>query len=187
MTYQPIVRVQRLPSGKGLPLPSYQSPGASGIDLAASLLNPIGEWAAFVTRSDASADAAAVYELVPGGNITLGCGFAFQIPPGFEGQVRGRSGLAAGNRVSIEHGVGTVDCDYRGEVRLIIANRGSEPFRIRHGMRLAQLVIAPVARATLLAADELAATARGTSGLGSTGLAASGCCPERQDKDGVQP
>lgn len=166
------VGIRRLPSGKGLIMPAYQSAGASGIDLCASLRNPLGEWAAFATGRTGAGEpqgSDAAYDLAPGGAITLGCGFAFAIPAGLEGQVRGRSGLAAAQRISIEHGVGTVDSDYRGEVRLIIANRGSAPFRIRHGQRIAQLVIAPVARATLIERDNLDITVRGEAGLGSTG------------------
>lgn len=159
--HRPVVLIQRLASGDGLPLPAYQTAGASGLDLSASLLNPVGQPLPFAPNKR--------FTLQAGLNITIGCGFAFSIPPGFEGQVRSRSGHAAAFQVSIEHGVGTVDCDYRGEVKLILANRGALPFEIVHGMRLAQLIIAPVARAQLVEVASLDETARGDNGLGSTG------------------
>jgi dUTP pyrophosphatase len=146
------VGVRRLPHGADLPLPTYKSDGAAGCDLAAAV----------------PADAPVI---VPSGGRTLvPTGIAIALPPGFEGQVRPRSGLSIEHGVTVINAPGTIDADYRGEVRVPIVNLGAGPFTITRGMRIAQLVVAPVARAKFFETDELAATGRGDSGFGSTGL-----------------
>jgi dUTP pyrophosphatase len=130
-------------------LPAYQSAGAAGADLHAHL------------------DADLV--LPPGGRALVATGLFLEIPPGFEGQVRPRSGLAAANGVTILNAPGTVDSDYRGEVKVILVNLGAEAFRVRHGDRIAQLVIAPVVRAGFSRAESVGDTGRGSGGFGSTG------------------
>jgi dUTP pyrophosphatase len=145
------VRLTRLPHGADLPLPSYQSTAAAGLDLLAAvaadtpLVIPPGRWAAVPT------------------------GLALELAPGTEGQVRPRSGLAAQHGVTVLNAPGTIDADYRGEVKILLVNLGPEPFTVTRGMRIAQLVIARVARARLVESAELAVTARGAGGLGSTG------------------
>jgi dUTP pyrophosphatase len=146
-----IVAVRRLPHGADLPLPTYASPGAAGLDLSAA----IGD--------------GAVVELPPGGRTLVPTGIALALPDGFEAQVRPRSGLAVRHGVTIVNAPGTIDSDYRGEVQVALVNLGREPFEIRRGMRIAQLVVAPVARVTLVAADALHETERGAGGFGSTG------------------
>lgn len=149
------VRIKRLQHALDLPIPSYATDGAAGIDLyAASLGCAIGS------------DAAAILD--PRERIGIGCGVAVEIPPGHEGQVRGRSGLAK-RGLSIVHGVGTIDSDYRGEIVAMLVNHGDRPVEINRGDRIAQLVIAPVVRATLAEVDELTETERGAGGFGSTG------------------
>ena len=144
------VRVHRLPHGEGLALPCYATEGASGLDLAAAV------------EEDTV--------LQPGERALVPTGFRFEIPEGFEGQVRPRSGLAARAGVSLVNTPGTIDADYRGELKVIMINLGSEPFVVRRGERIAQLVIAPVARATIEEADELQASLRGHGGFGHTGV-----------------
>ena len=145
------VRLTRLPHGADLPLPSYQSAAAAGLDLIAAvapdapLVIPSGRWAAVPT------------------------GLALELAPGTEGQVRPRSGLAAQHGVTVLNAPGTIDADYRGEVKVLLVNLGSEPFTVTRGMRIAQLVIARVARARLVESAELAVTTRGAGGFGSTG------------------
>jgi dUTP pyrophosphatase len=145
------VRVTRLPHGADLPLPSYQSAAAAGLDLIAAvaadapLVIPSGRWAAVPT------------------------GLALELAPGTEGQVRPRSGLAAQHGVTVLNAPGTIDADYRGEVKVLLVNLGPEPFTVTRGMRIAQLVIARVARARLVESAELVATTRGAGGFGSTG------------------
>lgn len=150
----PIVRFKRLDPGATLPV--YQSDGAAGMDLSACLA-AAGEGAAMVLR--------------PGDIVLVACGFAVAIPAGYEGQVRARSGLASKHGICIPNAPGTIDSDYRGPVKVALINLGREPFTITHGMRIAQLVIAPVARARALEVDELDVTARGVGGFGSTGVA----------------
>ena len=147
------VRIQRLPQGKGLPLPRYETDGAAGLDLLAA--NP--ENCPIVIESLSRA-------LVP-------TGIVLQLPSCHEAQVRPRSGLAFRNGVTVLNAPGTIDADYRGEVQVLLVNFGSEPFAVTRGMRVAQLVIAPVARAALVEFDELDATERAGGGFGSTGLA----------------
>ncbi|HEX8125920.1 MAG TPA: dUTP diphosphatase [Allosphingosinicella sp.] len=141
------IEVKRLDNGKGLPLPSYASSGAAGLDVVA----------------------AENLTLVPGGRHAVATGFAIAIPEGYEVQVRPRSGLALKHGITCLNTPGTIDSDYRGEVKVILANLGSEPFEIRRGERIAQLVPAPVQRAAFVEVDTLESTERGAGGFGSTG------------------
>ncbi|CAH1661950.1 dUTP diphosphatase [Hyphomicrobiales bacterium] len=145
------VALQRLPHGADLPLPAYETAGAAGLDLRAA----IGE----------------TLMLAPGERSLVPTGLALQLPDGFEGQVRPRSGLAVKHGVTVLNAPGTVDSDYRGEVKVPLINLGQEPFAIAHGDRIAQLVVAPVTRAVLTEVASLDATARGAGGFGSTGVA----------------
>ncbi len=145
------VAVRRLPHGEGLPLPAYQTAGAAGADLFAAI----------------ALDAKIVIE--PGARLLVATGIALELPEGFEAQVRPRSGLALQYGVTVLNAPGTIDCDYRGEVGVLLANFGSEPFEVIRGARIAQLVVSPVTRATFLPAEKLAATERGAGGYGSTG------------------
>ena len=147
----PQLRLRRLPHGAGLPLPAYQSAHAAGLDLAAAV------------------PADAPVTLAPGARGLIPTGFAIALPEGFEAQVRPRSGLAAHHGVTVLNTPGTIDADYRGEIQVILINLGAEPFVVTRGLRIAQLVIAPVVRATLVEADTLDDTARGAGGFGSTG------------------
>ncbi len=141
------IRLMRLPHGDGLPLPAYATEGAAGMDVVA----------------------AEELVLAPGARAAVATGFAVAIPAGYEVQVRPRSGLALKHGVTCLNTPGTIDSDYRGEVKVILANLGSEPFPIARGDRIAQLVPAAVQRATLGEVDSLDDTARGTGGFGSTG------------------
>jgi dUTP pyrophosphatase len=145
------VRVQRLPHANGLALPRYETSGAAGMDLTAAI--PDGE----------------KLVLAPGERAMVPTGLAIALPEGFEAQVRPRSGLAAKNGVTVLNSPGTVDCDYRGEVKVILINLGQEPFTIERGTRIAQMVVAPVTRARLTETETLDETARGAGGFGSTG------------------
>jgi dUTP pyrophosphatase len=147
----PRVRLRRLPHGEGLPLPAYQTAHAAGLDLAAAV----------------GADAPVT--LAPGARGLVPTGFAIALPEGFEAQVRPRSGLAAHHGVTVLNTPGTIDADYRGEIQVILINLGAEPFTVTRGLRIAQLVIAPVARASVIEAETLDDTARGAGGFGSTG------------------
>lgn len=148
MSSDPIrIVVQRLPNGDGLPLPAYATSGAAGLDVVAA--------------EDAVLD--------PGTRAAIATGFALAIPPGYEVQVRPRSGLALKHGVTCLNTPGTIDSDYRGEVKVILANLGQEPFSIQRGDRIAQLVPAPVPHAELTLVDALDATGRGAGGFGSTG------------------
>jgi dUTP pyrophosphatase len=147
----PEVRLRRLAHGAGLPLPAYQSTHAAGLDLPAAV--PQG----------------APVTLAPGDRRLIATGFAIALPDGFEAQVRPRSGLAARHGVTVLNTPGTIDADYRGEIQVILINLGSEPFTVTRGMRIAQLVIAPVARAGIIEVATLEGTARGAGGFGSTG------------------
>ena len=142
------IRLQRLPHGEGLPLPAYATAGAAGMDVVA----------------------AEELVLAPGARHAVATGFAVAIPDGYEVQVRPRSGLALKHGVTCLNTPGTIDSDYRGEVKVILANLGAEPFPIRRGDRIAQLVPAPVLRATLTEVETLDDTARGAGGFGSTGV-----------------
>lgn len=146
------VAVRRLPHAADLPLPAYESDGAAGMDLRAALpAEPV--------------------VLAPGARGLVPTGLVIQLPAGFEAQVRPRSGLAARHGVTVLNSPGTVDSDYRGEIKVILINLGEDALTIRHGDRIAQLVIAPVTRATLAEAEALDETARGAGGFGSTGIA----------------
>jgi dUTP pyrophosphatase len=146
------LQIQRLPHGADLPLPSYQSIHAAGLDLLAAV------------------PAAAPLTLKPGERGLVPCGIAIALPHGFEAQVRPRSGLAVHHGVTVLNAPGTIDADYRGEVMVVLVNLGAGPFAITRGMRIAQLVIAPIARARIVEATALDATARGVKGFGSTGM-----------------
>jgi dUTP pyrophosphatase len=145
------VHVMRLPHGHDLPLPSYQSEHAAGLDLLAAV--PVD----------------APLSLAPGGRALVPSGIAIALPPGHEAQVRPRSGLAAQHGITVLNAPGTVDADYRGEIKVLLVNLGSEPVVIKRGMRIAQLVIAPVTHARLHEASSLDETKRGKGGFGSTG------------------
>jgi len=145
------VAIRQLPHGEGLPLPAYQSAHAAGLDLLAA----VRENAPLV--------------LAPGKHAMVPTGLAIALPDGFEAQVRPRSGLAAKHGVTVLNSPGTIDADYRGEIQVILINHGAEPFTIKRGERIAQMVIAPVVQAALVDVDELSATDRGTGGFGSTG------------------
>jgi dUTP pyrophosphatase len=146
------LRILRLPHGADLPLPSYQSAYSAGLDLLAAV------------PTDAPVT------LAPGERGLLPCGITIALPHGFEGQVRPRSGLAAHHGVTVLNAPGTIDADYRGEVMVILVNLGTEPFAVTRGMRIAQLVVAPVARACIIETAVLDVTARGIGGFGSTGM-----------------
>jgi dUTP pyrophosphatase len=143
--------VQILPHGEGLPLPAYQTAHAAGLDLLAAV----------------PADAPLV--LAPGSHAMVPTGLSIALPDGFEAQVRPRSGLAARHGVTVLNSPGTVDADYRGEICVLLINHGREPFTIRRGERIAQMVIAPVVQARLNPVDSLPDTSRGSGGFGSTG------------------
>lgn len=145
------VQVMRLPHGKDLPLPSYQSALAAGLDLLAAV------------------PADAPLTLAPNARALVPTGLAIALPPGSEAQVRPRSGLAAKQGVTVLNSPGTIDADYRGEIQVLLINLGSEPVEITRGMRIAQMVIAPVAQAQLREAATLDETSRGAGGFGSTG------------------
>jgi len=140
---------------RGLPLPGYATPGAAGADLRANLLPE--DRAAGLTL------AAMVRLIVP-------TGLRVEIPPGFEIQLRPRSGLAVKYGITLVNPPGTIDCDYRGPLGVALINLGAEPYTIRHGDRIAQMIVAPVVRARFEAVAELGETARGAGGFGSTGL-----------------
>jgi dUTP pyrophosphatase len=147
----PIVPILRLPHGEGLPLPAYETAHAAGMDLRAAV--PEGE--PFVLR--------------PGDRHAVPTGYAFALPAGYEAQVRPRSGLALKSGITCLNSPGTVDADYRGEVKVILVNLGAEDFTIRRGDRIAQLVVAPVVQARWAEVESLDETARGAGGFGSTG------------------
>ena len=147
----PTVPILRLPHSEGLPLPAYETAGAAGMDLRAA----VPEEEPVVLR--------------PGARFPVPTGLAFALPQGFEGQVRPRSGLAAKSGITCLNSPGTVDADYRGEVKVILINLGPEDVTIRRGDRIAQLVIAPVVQAAWTEVESLDQTARGAGGFGSTG------------------
>jgi dUTP pyrophosphatase len=143
------VPLKILPHGSGLPLPAYATADSAGVDLAAALEAPL--------------------TLAPGERKDVPTGIALALPAGWEGQVRPRSGLALRHGITILNSPGTIDADYRGEIRIILANLGAAPVTIARGERIAQLVIAPVSRAVWEVVAELPATLRGSGGFGSTG------------------
>lgn len=148
------VALQRLPHGADLPLPAYETAGAAGLDLRAAITETL--------------------VLAPGERALVPTGLAMQLPEGFEGQVRPRSGLAVRHGVTVLNAPGTVDSDYRGEIKVPLINHGSEPFSIARGDRIAQLVIAPVTHAELTEVAALDPTGRGVGGFGSTGVSGGG-------------
>jgi dUTP pyrophosphatase len=148
------VGVLRLPHGADLPLPTYQSEHAAGLDLLAAV-----------------PDAAPIV-IAPNRWAAIPTGLVLAVPLGHEAQVRPRSGLAARHGITVLNAPGTIDADYRGEVQVLLVNLGAEPFAVTRGMRIAQLVIAPLVRARLVEAEHLSETRRGTGGFGSTGTTA---------------
>lgn len=147
--HEPTVAVVRLPEADGLPLPAYMSAGAAGADVVAAV--------------------AADVVLAPGARALIPTGLALEVPAGYEVQVRPRSGLAHRHGVTLLNTPGTIDSDYRGPLGVLLVNLGSEPFVVRRGERIAQLVVAPVARAAFRETAALAASDRGHGGFGSTG------------------
>jgi dUTP pyrophosphatase len=146
-----VIAVKRLrPSADPLPLPRHMTAGAAGMDLFADVSDPV--------------------ELVPGGRRLIPTGLAVEIPAGFEAQVRPRSGLALRHGVTLLNSPGTIDSDYRGEIMVLMINLGSEPYVVRRGERIAQLIVAPVTRAELREADSLSHSRRGAGGFGHTGV-----------------
>jgi len=143
------IEVTRLPHGRDLPLPSYQSSQAAGLDLLAAI--------------------ASSFTLAPGERKLVPTGIAIALPGGYEAQVRPRSGLAAKHGVTILNSPGTIDADYRGEVQVLLINLGGEAVQVERGMRIAQMVIAPVSQAKWCEVDALPDSTRGAGGFGSTG------------------
>jgi dUTP pyrophosphatase len=146
------VEILQLPHGRDLPLPAYQSAHAAGLDLLAAVAEE------------------APVTLAPGARMLVPTGLAIALPPGFEAQIRPRSGLAAKHGVTVLNAPGTIDADYRGEVAVLLINHGDTAFVIRRGERIAQMVIAEVAQAQLKVVTALSETARGSGGFGSTGV-----------------
>lgn len=143
------VEIKRLPGSDDVPLPAYQSADAAGMDLHAAVVEPL--------------------TLAPGQILAVPCGFALAVPPGYEAQVRPRSGLAAKHGVTVANAPGTIDADYRGEVKVLLVNLGKEPLVITRAMRIAQLLIAPIPRVLWKPVAELSDTSRGAGGFGHTG------------------
>jgi dUTP pyrophosphatase len=143
------VEIRFLRLHQGAQLPAYQTEHAAGLDLHACIEAPV--------------------RLAPGDIAMIPCGFAMAIPHGFEAQVRPRSGLATKHGIGMPNAPGTVDSDYRGEMKVPLVNLGRAAFTVEHGMRIAQMVVAPVARATVRVVEELDGTSRGAGGFGSTG------------------
>lgn len=145
----PTLKVHVTPAAEGLPLPAYETPGSAGMDLRAALAEPL--------------------TLAPGERALVTTGLRLEIPPGYEGQVRPRSGLAIRHGITLLNTPGTIDSDYRGLLQVIVINLGQEPFTIHRGDRIAQLLIAPVVQVGVEVSEHLAASARGEGGFGSTG------------------
>jgi dUTP diphosphatase len=145
------VEIRQLPHGEGLPLPAYQSAHAAGLDLLAAVPE------------------ATPMIIAPGRHAQVPTGLSIALPPGYEAQIRPRSGLAAKHGVTVLNAPGTIDADYRGEIAVLLVNHGDAPFPVRRGERIAQMVIALVTRAELVPAVSLSATDRGAGGFGSTG------------------
>lgn len=144
------VAVSRLPHGADLALPAYATPGSAGLDLLAAISDDIS--------------------LAPGSRALMPTGLAIALPEGYEAQVRPRSGLALKNGVTVLNSPGTIDADYRGEIGVILINHGDAPFVVTRGMRIAQLIVAPVTQLSWVETAELPTTTRGTGGYGSTGM-----------------
>ena len=150
MAEQVKIKVQRMEGNEDLPLPKYMSDGASGMDLFAAVTDTM---------------------VIPAGEVALvPIGIRIALPEGFEAQIRPRSGLAARNGVGLLNSPGTIDSDYRGEIKIVMFNFGKEPFTINRGDRIAQMIIARVARAILVEQDDLEDTQRGSGGFGHTGV-----------------
>jgi dUTP pyrophosphatase len=150
-TATPFIDIVRLPHAHDLPLPRYETAGAAGLDLLAAV------------------DAATPLRLDPGARALVPCGVIIELPDGHEGQVRPRSGLALKHGVTVLNAPGTIDQDYRGEVSVLLINLGDQPFEVRRGLRIAQIVVVPVARLVPREVRKLTPTARGSGGYGSTG------------------
>lgn len=148
----PVLNLKRLPHGEGLELPAYETAGAAGMDLRAAV------------------DDDQPMTLEPGARVLVPTGFIMEIPAGFEAQIRPRSGLAFKNGITCLNTPGTIDSDYRGEVKVLLINLGQEDFVIARGMRIAQMVIAPVTQVRVTEVTETSYTARGAGGFGSTGV-----------------
>jgi len=149
---RPLLNLKRLPNGEGLDLPAYESKGAAGMDLRAAVAED------------------APLSIAPGGRALVPTGFIFEIPEGYEGQVRPRSGLAFKHGITCLNTPGTIDSDYRGEVKVLLVNLGEEDFAVTRGMRIAQMVIAPAIQAHIAEVGDTSTTARGSGGFGSTGV-----------------
>lgn len=145
------IRIRRFEHAEGLPLPSYETPGAAGMDVRAAIRSPI--------------------DVDPGAIVRIPTGFAIELPPGFEMQVRPRSGLGMRHGITLPNSPATIDSDYRGEIVVGLVNHGATPFRVEPGMRIAQMVLARVPRARWSEVAELGASDRGEGGFGHTGLA----------------
>jgi dUTP pyrophosphatase len=143
------IKIRRLPHGRGLDLPSYATPGAAGMDLLAAVETSV--------------------RIAPTKRVLIPTGFSIALPPGFELQIRPRSGLAFNHGIVVPNSPGTIDEDYRGEIQVIVLNASDEYFLVTRGMRIAQAVLAPVTRAAWTEVEDLDETARGASGFGSTG------------------
>ncbi|KAB2850065.1 MAG: dUTP diphosphatase, partial [Hyphomicrobiaceae bacterium] len=156
MTANIKMKVMRLPHGFGLPMPEYQSEGAAGLDLLAAvpLTGPM--------------------RLLPSARLQIPTGLTIELPPGIEAQIRPRSGLALNHGVTVLNSPGTIDSDYRGEIKVLLVNLGRETFVVTRGQRIAQLVVQPIVRAELIEVRTLGGTARGVGGFGSTGVAVTG-------------
>ena len=144
------LKVRRLPHGEDMGLPAYASAGSAGLDLLAAIAGDT--------------------ELAPGARCHVPCGISLALPDGYEAQLRPRSGLALKHGLTLLNSPGTIDSDYRGEIGVVLINHGDAPFTVTRGMRIAQLVVAPVVRAELVEAEALPESARGAGGFGSTGL-----------------
>jgi dUTP pyrophosphatase len=144
------VAITRLPGNEDIALPAYATAQSAGMDLSAAIVEPV--------------------VLQPGARALVPTGLAIALPDGFEAQVRPRSGLAARDGVTVLNAPGTVDADYRGEIKVPLINHGQAPFRIQRGMRIAQMVVAPVTRVSWIEVGELPGSARGDGGFGSTGV-----------------
>jgi len=144
------IEFKKLPHAEDLPLPSYESKYAAGMDVRAALEDPI--------------------ELSPGKRMLIPTGLKMALPEGYEAQIRPRSGLAYRNGITMLNTPGTIDADYRGEVKVLAVNLGDEPFMINHGDRIAQMVIAPITQAKIKEVEQLSETERGDGGFGSTGV-----------------
>jgi len=146
----PILKINILDHAKDLPIPTYATGGSSGLDLRAAILSSI--------------------QLVPGGRELIPTGIAIELPTGYEGQIRGRSGLAIKSGIGLPNSPGTIDNDYRGEVKVILINWSNDPFTISRGDRIAQLVICPVQQVDLLIVDSIRETERSAGGFGHSGI-----------------